>query len=366
MSIPQTPDNPAHPLAGAIRFLEDEIAPRAAEIDGDPAALGEALRAMASSGLLGMRAPREYGGLGLGEVDFRRFQEACARASGCLAFLQTQHQSASAMLARSDNEELKTEYLPPMAFGKRLCGIAFSQLRRKSEVPVLSALPADKGYTLTGSAPWLTGVGFFDSCVTAATLPNGESIFVLHDLVESPALRLSIPMKLASMEAAQTVGATFEDYFVSEKNVLFVRPGDWIENNDMINIALQSPFALGCAQAGLDIVADNYARKGIKAIDVAHSKLAEELAQCRTEAYAAMDDRENYGRSLKARAWAIDVAFRSAVAAIVSSSGAGNSMKHPAQRVYREALVFAVSAQTGDIMEATLDRIQSSRSEKGI
>ncbi|MGA9379609.1 MAG: cyclase family protein, partial [Phormidium sp.] len=44
-------------------------------------------------------------------------------------------------------------------------------------------------------------------------------------------------------------------------------------------------------------------------------------------------------------------------AAITVSSGAANLKSHPAQRVYREALVFTVSGQTEGIKAATLQRL---------
>src|SRR5687768_11094632 len=199
MSIPQTPD-PRDPIAGAVEFLEGEIRSAAQEIDADQVALRQALGGMAARGFLGLRVPREYGGAELAEVDFRRFQEACARVSGCLAFLQTQHQSACSMLAKSDNDVLKQEYLPRFATGSSLCGIAFSQLRRKSATPVLAAIETAGGYLLEGAAPWITGLGFFDYCVTAATLTDGTTVFLLHPLTDDDGLTLTEPMKLASME----------------------------------------------------------------------------------------------------------------------------------------------------------------------
>lgn len=41
-------------------------------------------------------------------------------------------------------------------------------------------------------------------------------------------------------------------------------------------------------------------------------------------------------------------------AAVTVFSGAANYQNHPAQRVYREAVVFAVSSQTTIVTEATL------------
>ena len=265
--------------------------------------------------------------------------------------------TASRSIAKGENEDLKSEVLPRFSAGDELCGIAFSQLRRKEATPVLSAIPTAGGVVLNGAAPWVTGLGFFNWCVTAATLEGDTTIFVLHRLAEGQGLALSEPMRLASMEPAQTVSAEFSEFFVPSENVLGTKPGNWIENNDMINIALQSPFALGCARAALDIVEENSRRKNIPEIAPALSALAEELDRCRTEAYAAMDERDDTQRSLNARGWAIEMALKCAAAAVVTSSGAGNSMKHPAQRVYREALVFSVSAQTAEIMAATLARL---------
>ena len=355
MSIPHTPNSTGDLVADAVCFFREVIRPRAEAIDQSTAALGEGLRSLGEQGLLGLRIPREFGGRGLGEIEFRRFQEECARASGCLAFLQTQHQSAGAMLAKCESEELKIRHLPSMASGASLCGIAFSQLRRRSEKPVLSAKQVHGGYELTGDAPWLTGIGFFENCVTAATTEGGETMFVIHSLENGQnGLAFSQPMKLASMEPAQTVSARFVDYFVPSDQMLYVKPGNWIENNDMINIALQSPFALGCARASLDVIEANFEKKALPAMGAALEALRIELDHCRSEAYAAMDARADTARSLAARGWAVELALRCSATAVVTSSGAGNSLKHPAQRIYREALVFAVSAQTADTMEATL------------
>lgn len=345
-------------MAEAFAYLQREVAPRAGEIDESPEALREAIEGLASAGLLGLRVAPEYGGKGFSQAEFRRFQEECARCSGTLAFLQTQHQSACAMVGKSPNEDLKRRVLPEMASGRLRSGIAFSQLRRKGAEPMLRADRTDTGVVFDGKAPWLTGVGFFSHCVTAGTQPNGKPIFAMHRL-DVPGLSLSEPMRLASMEPAQTVSAVFESVAIPNEDILYEQPENWIDDNDMLNIALQSPFALGCAGAALDIVAVNAERKAIPAIANAHRELSEKLELCREEAYGAMDNPEDRRRSLAARAWAIEMALRCAAAAVVSSSGAGNSMRHPAQRVYREALVFSVSAQTGAIMEATLNRLSS-------
>src|SRR5580704_7270497 len=103
------------PLDQAFEFLHDVVKPRAQEIDQDPQALRQVLDEMGSRNLMALKRPAAYGGPELDEPSFRRFQEEMARTSGTLAFCQTQHQSAVAMLSRSENEGLKNAYLPYMA-----------------------------------------------------------------------------------------------------------------------------------------------------------------------------------------------------------------------------------------------------------
>jgi hypothetical protein len=66
---------------------------------------------------------------------------------------------------------------------------------------------------------------------------------------------------------------------------------------------------------------------------------------------------QTFEQKLKLRAQTINLAQRCTHAAIIASSGAANVMEHPAQRVYREALMFTVFGQTTAGMEATLEQL---------
>lgn len=342
----------------AENYLFEEVRPRAEAIDTDPNELRTALEGLCQRGLMALRRPAQYGGPAVSEEEFRRFQETCARVSGTLAFLQTQHQSAGSMISKSRNEALKDEYLPQMADGRKLVGIGFSQLRR-SGPPALKAEPTADGYVLTGHVPWVTGWGFYPEFVVGATLPDGRAVFAVVPLRDEPGIEVSEPMKLAAMEAANTVTVDFNEFTVPESKVVFIQPDNWIKRNDTINVALQGHFALGCAQAGIDILNQVGEKKGHKFLCEAAEALKRELEDCReaTRSAQAQANEETTAERLQVRAWAIDLSVRCAHAAVTASSGAANSVKNPAQRVYREAMVFTVSAQTSEIMEATLNRL---------
>lgn len=355
-------------LQKAIQFLQDEVRPKAQEIDLSVDALKVALDGLCDLDLMALKRPVEYGGPALPEESFRIFQEEMARASGALAFLQTQHQSAVGMIGKSENIDLKDRYLPKMGNGEKLVGIGFSQLRRPGE-PLLKAERLESGYLLNGQVPWITGWSLYPEFLVGAALPDGQAVFGVVPLVATDTdegiLRISEPMKLAAMESAMTVSAEFTNWFVPDENIAFVRPSEWIRNNDKINIALQGHFALGCAQAGLDILKAAGDARGFQFLKDSFDRLHQELEECKVETSQAQEALESEGMvteevtewRLRVRAWAIDLAVRCAHAGVTASSGAANSLKHPAQRVYREALVYTVSAQTTPIMEATLKRI---------
>ena len=342
-------------LESAIALVRHEIAPLANAMDTDENLIESALQTLGAHNLLALRAPSVYGGPNWPDHDFRQFQIEMARASGTLAFLQTQHQSAASMLAKSQNEPLKHRCLPGMSSGQTRIGIGFSQLRRPGP-PLITATPVEGGYLLNGHVPWVTGDTFYPEFLVGATLPDGQSVFGVVPLRAQPGITLSPPMSLAAMQAARTVTVDFDNTLLPSENVAFIHPADWIQNNDMINVTLQGFFALGCARAGIDIVQSAAEKRNNSVLSQTATALLREWDACR-EALDQPATSTPIEDRLNTRAWAIELCARCAHAGVVASSGAANSTAHAAQRVYREALVFSVSAQTTAIMEATLQRL---------
>lgn len=345
-------------LDEAVAYLQNEVHPHANDIDADPLQLRKALDGLCKHGWMALRRPEQFGGPALSEPEFRQFQESVARYSGSLAFLQTQHQSAVGMLSKNASDDLKARLLPKMANGDYLLGIGFSQLRRPGD-PIMKAEPQGDGYLLNGHVPWVTGHSFFHDFIIGATLPTGESMFAIVPFVDSSqpeggSIVFNGPMRLAAMESPQTMSAELKNWIIKPEDVAYIQPDGWIQNNDMINVTLQAWFALGCARAGLDIVEKNYERRKSGFIQDAFTSLDQELGECRTR---CEDQTLPLEERIAARAWAIDLCARCAHAGVITSSGAANSVRHDAQRVYREALVYTVSAQTAPIMEASLQRL---------
>jgi kynurenine formamidase/alkylation response protein AidB-like acyl-CoA dehydrogenase len=340
-------------------FLIKQVAPKANEIDSNPQALYQALQGLGNLGLLALRTDKHES-----EATFGDFQELIARYSGALAFVQTQHQSAAGMLMTSDNSELKQLYLKRMGNGEVLIGVGFSQLRRQGK-PLTLAVPVAGGYQLDGVVPWITGWNLFQHFIIAGTLPDGSAVFGIVPFVQTfqksgGEITFTTPAQLAAMTSSNTVSATLTRWFLPQERVVFIKPPGWIHENDKNNILRSTFSATGCAFAGLDIIDAAKESKSLPFINDAFESLLQELTKCRTLIREAQQKSRETAELLQMRAWAIDLATRIAHAAVTVSSGAANYMHHPAQRVYREALVFTVTGQTTAVMEATLQRLMRS------
>ena len=171
-------------LKPVAHHLRQQVAPQANHLDQDAKALCEAMIQLGEMQLLGLQVPQEWGGQGLDELTFRQFQELVSRYSGALAFLQTQHQSAAAMLATSTNTGLKQQYLADVTQGKVRVGVGLSHLRRQGP-PAVEAIAVDEGFHLRGEVPWVTGFGCFQHFVIGALLPDGQTVFGWVPLTET-------------------------------------------------------------------------------------------------------------------------------------------------------------------------------------
>jgi hypothetical protein len=163
-------------------------------------------------------------------------------------------------------------------------------------------------------------------------------------------------LALAAFTAAQTASLHFDAYEVPEERCVAIAPSNWVHAKDRLSVAAQGMFALGCAQAALDLLVDNQAYPTLLA---AHSRAQIALL-------GRVNDGEHYAEALAARAEAIALMARCAHAAVVASAGSANLATHAAQRCWREALVFTVLGQSADVRAATLDALaQVSGSHRG-
>ena len=340
-------------------FLQSHVTPFANEIDRYPQALKSALEQIGDPSWLALRVPPELGGAGMNQLDYGRVQISLARASGALAFLQTQHQSAVAKLAQSQNKSLQREFLTGVAKGDTLIGVGFSHLRRRG-VPIVQATETTDGYLITGKVPWITGSGFFDHFILGATLPDGRELYgvlPLQNEVQKAGGEIicSQPMDLIAMTATNTISAQINQWQLKSDRLVTINSAGAIHTSSRKNVLHHGFFALGCAYGGLDILRAIAETKQLEFLQESWQSLEQEVRTKEQQVFFSISDNQStYQQQLQLRVETIDLAQRCSLAAVIASSGAANYLNSSAGRVYREALLFSVSAQTTDVMEASL------------
>lgn len=340
-------------------FLQSQVAPLANKIDRQSDLLKLPLAQMGDYSWLALKAPPELGGVGINQADYGEFQISLARVSGALAFLQTQHQSAVAKLAQSSNKALQQEFFPGVARGNPLIGVGFSHLRRRG-TPIMQATETTDGYLLTGKVPWITGYGCFTHFILGATLADGRELYgilPLQNTVQASGGEIicSQPMDLIAMAATNTISAKIDQWLLKCDRLVSINPPGTIHLSSRQNVLHHSFLALGCAYGGLDILQAIAKTKQLEFIYESWQSLQEKVEQKKRSAISSISDNQaTYQQQLQLRIETIDLAQRCSQAAVIASSGAANDFNSSAGRMYREAMLFAVSGQTTDIMAASL------------
>lgn len=347
-------------LRCAQTIADTVLEPRAQATDRAAEPPRENIAALAEAGLLAITTPKEWGGHGVSGTFQRAFTEVMTAACGTTWFTMTQHLGACGMIAGSKNPSLRERFLQDMAAGRHLVGVAFGHLRRPD--PVLRAREVDGGYVLSGVAPWVTGWPLLAGVVYGAVLPDERHVYLYAGVNDDPArLTSSEPLPLCAMNASATTEVRLDDLFVSAAGWIKFSSRDEMARGDTNGIAGAISPPLGCARGSLKLLRRTAEKRHLAALRDAADALEAEVNACRTDGFGWADgpkDTPDYKpNALRCRAWAIDLGVRCAHAAVAASSGAANSLDHPAQRLFREAMFYTVIAQTGDTMAATVERL---------
>ncbi len=359
------------------RFAQERIAPLAAEIDASNAFPMRLWREMGDLGLLGITAPEEFGGAGMGYLAHCVAMEELSRASASVALSYGAHSNLCVnQIARNGTEEQKQKYLPKLISGEHVGALAMSEPGAGSDVVSMKLRAERRGneaFSLTGNKMWITNGPDADVLVVyAKTDPEAGSRGITAFLVEKPFAGFSTAQKLdkLGMRGSNTCELVFHDCEVPAENVLGeVGRGVRVlmSGLDYERVVL-SAGPVGIMAACLDVVVPYvHDRKQfdrpIGEFQLMQGKLADmyvalNTARAYVYAVAAACDRGETTRKDAAGCilYAAEQATKVALESIQALGGNGYINEFPTGRFLRDAKLYEIGAGTSEIRRMLIGR----------
>ncbi len=362
-------------------FAEGEIAPHVMEWDEASHFPSEIIPQLADMGLMGVIFPEEYGGAGLGYIEYVIAIEELSRVDGSVGIIVAAHNSlCTNHIYKAGNEAQRKKFVTQLAQGKKLGCWSLTEPEAGSDAGGTRTM-AEKttdGYVLNGAKTFTTNGHYADVCVAMAVTDkskaaHGISAFVVEK--GTPGFKPGKKENKLGLRASDTSEVVFNDCRVPAENLLGKEGDGFVNSLQILDGGRVSIAALGLGMAqGAYEAAAKYAKqrkqfgKAIGEFQAIQFKLADmatqiDAARLLTYRAAWMADQalENGGarfttQSCMAKLFASEVAVRVANEAVQIFGGYGFVKDYPAEKYYRDVKLCTIGEGTSEIQRLVIAR----------
>jgi alkylation response protein AidB-like acyl-CoA dehydrogenase len=205
-------------------FAAAEIAPHVMEWDEAQTFPLEVIRKMGRLGYMGAIFPEEYGGAGLGYVEYSIIIEELSRVDGSVGIIVAAHTSlCSNHICKAGSEEQKQKYLPKLASGEWLGCWSLTEAEAGSDAAGTRTTAVRDGddWIINGTKSFCTNAHYADVCVGMAVTnrsaaQHGISAFILEK--GTPGFRAGKKENKLGLRASATGDVVFTDCRVRIRN----------------------------------------------------------------------------------------------------------------------------------------------------
>jgi len=361
----------------AREFAEGEFPAVAREYDRREEFPRDLWKKACELGFIGLFIKKEYGGLGLGFVEFAMVMEEFWRVDpGCGNILLAGF--GSELIQLYGTEEQKKKYLPPLTKGKAIMGTAITEPDAGSDILSILTLARKDGneYVINGSKQFITNGSIANYlAVFCVAYPEAESrlrrfgvIIVETDSPGFSALKITGKM---GIRASDTAELRFSDVKVPKENLIGMEEGEGFSQIMQlfnINRVIAASQGIGVAQGALD-KAIQYVKKrkqfgqplaGFQAIQFKIAEMATWIEAARVLTYQAgwmIDHRKMDPKLISMAKWlAGEVGVKVTNEALQLHGGYGYIAEYDIERFYRDAKVVEIYEGTKEIEKNTIAR----------
>ena len=365
-------------LRAMVRELADEqVAPRAAQIDQSGEFPWDLKELLAKQDLIGTCFPEEHGGTALDTIAQSILVEELARADATTSLIPIVQKLGALPIMIAGTDEQKGRYFPRLASGEWLIAFALTEAAAGSDVAAnrMRAVRDGDDYVLNGSKRFITH-GSVANVVTVFALTDpdaggrkGMSAFIVE--TDTPGFAAPRVEHKLGIRGSPTAELTFDDVRVPEANRLGAE-GDGFKiamatlDRSRLGIAAQ---AVGIAQGAIDAALAYTATRtqfGERVVDFQGiqwmlADMASQTEAARQLTYAAAARVDADARDLpywtsSAKLVAGDTAMRVTTDAVQLLGGYGYITEYPVERMMRDAKITQLYEGTQQIQRLIVAR----------
>ena len=207
-------------------FAEGEILSHVMEWDEVSHFPSEIMPKLAEMGLLGIIFPEEYGGSGLGYIEYVIAIEELSRVDGSVGIIVAAHNSlCSNHIFKFGSETQKQKYLSPLAKGKKIGAWSLTEPEAGSDAGGTRTTAKREGnhWVINGAKTFTTNGHYADVCVAMAVTDkskaaHGISAFIIEK--GTPGFKPGKKENKLGLRASDTSEVIFSDCRVPLENLL--------------------------------------------------------------------------------------------------------------------------------------------------
>jgi alkylation response protein AidB-like acyl-CoA dehydrogenase len=364
-------------LRRAVRdFATSEIAPHVMEWDENQTFPLEVIKKLGDLGYLGAIFPEEYGGAGLGYVEYAIIIEELSRVDGSVGIIVAAHTSlCSNHIYKAGTEEQKQKYLTKLTSGAWIGCWSLTEPEAGSDAAGTRSTAVREGdcWVLNGSKTFTTNAHYADVCVgmamsNRAGAQHGISAFILEK--DTPGFRAGKKENKLGLRASATGEVIFSNCRLPESQLLGKQGEGFVDSLRILDGGRVSIAALsiGMAQGAYD-AALKYSKlrkqfgRPISEFQAIQHKLvdmATKIDASRLLTYRAatmLDAGKRVTReSAMAKLFSSESAVWIANEAVQIHGGYGFIKDYPVEKFYRDVKLCTIGEGTSEIQRLVIAR----------
>ncbi len=357
-------------------FAEREIAPNVMKWDEACEFPLATIKELGKLGLMGVIFPAEYGGAGMGYIEYATAIEELSRVDGSVGIIVAAHTSlASNHIFLAGNEEQKHQYIPKLASGEFIGAWGLTEPGAGSDAGSARTTAVRKGnkWILNGTKTFITNGHYADVVVVLAVTDkaahtHGLSAFVVE--AGTKGFKLGKKENKLGLRASDTAELIFEDCEIPVSHLLGKEGDGFIDAMRILDGGRISIAALGLGMAqGAYEAARDYSKerkqfgKAISENQAIQWKLADmatEIEAARLLTWRAAWMKDNHMKttleSSMAKLYTSEVAVRVANEGVQIHGGYGFIKDYPAEKFYRDVKLCTIGEGTSEIQRLVISR----------